>query len=261
MSNEINTLELAKLLAELLKAVPESPGVIGGLSASKAKRLRNELESVIVRLRILADRLDPIRRPDFIFDPSNPEFIGQLIGRTLLEQQRNPLGNLQKFYGSGVYAIYYRGPFSAYRPIRSKEIPVYVGKADPPTPDAKTVVEQGPKLWGRLAEHAKSIRAARTTLDISEFDCRFLVVQSGWQRSAEDYLIHQFHPIWNQSICYGFGKHGDDPKTRSNTRSPWDTLHPGRTWATRDGNRPNAIPAAQIAVQIAEHFRKHVPQS
>lgn len=43
-----------------------------------------------------------------------------------------------------------------------------------------------------------------------------LVVQTGWQDSAENYLIELFEPIWNSevNICFGFGKHGDDPKTR-----------------------------------------------
>jgi len=260
MAHELNIDEVTKLLRQLLAAMPEKPVVVEGLSQGKAKRLRDELETLIARLRLFAERLDPIRRPDFVFDPSNPEFVGQLIGRTLIEQPRSPLSNLPKFYGSGVYAIYYRGPFPAYKPIKGNETPIYVGKADPPTPDAKTVVEQGPKLCTRLGEHAKSIRAAVSTLSIDDFDCRFLVVQSGWQRSAEDYLIHRFHPLWNQGLCYGFGKHGDDPGTRSNSRSPWDTIHPGRGWATKAGNKPNPLSIEQIMEQIAQHYHAHPPK-
>jgi hypothetical protein len=29
-------------------------------------------------------------------------------------------------------------------------------------------------------------------------------------------------------------KHGDSAETRSNKRSPWDVVHPGRAWASHD---------------------------
>ncbi len=62
---------------------------------------------------------------------------------------------------------------------------------------------------------------------------------------------------WNSEvgICYGFGKHGDSAETRSNTRSPWDTLHPGRKWAGK-GNKPNPLSAAKIAALIVAHLKK-----
>lgn len=258
MSN--NFYELTKALVDLLQVLPESPISMDDATSGATKKLRKYVEQVLVRLRPLADQLDPIQRPHFVFDPSNPETIGKLIGQTLLEHQRKHLAFVPKFYGSGVYALYYRGDFPAYKPIRGKETPIYVGKADPPTPDARSYIEQGPKLTGRLAEHAKSIRAAHTTLKLEDFDYRFLVVQSGWQRSAEDYLLNLFKPIWNSKICFGFGKHGDDPRTRGNTRSPWDSLHPGRPWATRPGNKPNPLTKGQIMEQIAEHFRNHQPK-
>jgi len=260
MTSQLNIDETRKLLRLLLEAIPENPPAVEDLTTSRVKRLRGEVETLIGRLQQFAERLDPIRRPDFVFDPSNPQLVGQLIGRTLIEQPHHPLDKLPKFYGSGVYAIYYRGPFDAYKPIKTMKMPIYVGKADPPTPDAKTVMDQGPKLCTRLGEHAKSIRAAISTLRIEDFVCRYLVVRSGWQTSAEDYLIHRFQPIWNQDICYGFGKHGDDPKTRANTRSPWDTLHPGRSWATREGNKPNPYSPDEIKQQIAEHYRQRSRQ-
>lgn len=208
----------------------------------------------------MSRELDPVKQPTFVFDPTNPQIVGSLIGRTMMEQPRHPLANIPKFYGSGVYAIYYNGGFDAYRPIAQTDTPIYAGKADPPAPDLRTAEEQGPKISRRLLEHAKSIKAASSTLNLEDFECRFLVVQSGWQRSAEDYLVHQFRPIWNLNICFGFGKHGDDPSTRANTRSPWDTLHPGRAWATRAGNVPNPSTAKQIKSLISDHFEKHPPR-
>lgn len=252
--------ELTTALVSLLRTLPESPLQIADATNRPAKKLRKYVEQVLARLRPLADQLDPIQRPPFVFDPSNPETIGKLIGQTLLEQEVQALASVPKFYGSGVYALYYRGNFPAYKPIRRVATPIYVGKADPPTPDAKSYYDQGPKLAGRLSEHAKSIRAASMTLRLADFDCRFLVVQSGWQRSAEDYLLNLFKPIWNSKICFGFGKHGDDPKTRGNTRSPWDSLHPGREWATKSGNKPNPLTNEQIIDQIAEHYRKYPPK-
>lgn len=251
--------EVVAALKQLLSVVPEDPTAPTPYG-QRTRQLRADIEVALARLQVLAQCLDPVHRPTFVFDPSNPEFVGRLIGRTLVEQDRQPLASLAKFYGSGVYALYYRGPFPAYADIKGKETPIYVGKADPPAPDAKAPVEQGLKLWERLIrDHARSIRAASSTLDVSDFDCRVLVVQSGWQRAAEEYLIGVFKPVWNQDICYGFGKHGDRAETRSNTRSPWDTLHPGRGWATREANVPNLLSRKQIMEQIEQHFQQYPP--
>ena len=67
--------------------------------------------------------------------------------------------------------------------------------------------------------------------------------------------------MWNSEvgICYGFGKHGDSPTTRTNNRSPWDTLHPGRDWAHRDPNMKDARPATRIVEDIQCHLGKYPP--
>ena len=81
-------------------------------------------------------------------------------------------------------------------------------------------------------------------------------MSSGWQGAAEDYLIDTFRPVWNNEtgICYGFGKHGDAPTTRANQRSPWDTLHPGRSWAWRDPAMANARTRENIVADLVDHF-------
>ncbi|MGH9767997.1 MAG: Eco29kI family restriction endonuclease, partial [Blastocatellia bacterium] len=220
------------------------------------------IEKTIESLQRLLPHLDPIKLPPHVLDPSDPDVEGKLIAETLLVQERHALETVHKFYGSGVYAIYYSGGFDAYKPISGSNTPIYVGKADPATHAAVTPIQQGTKLWSRLNDHRKSITAA-SNLDISEFDCRYLVVKSAWQGTAETYLIERFLPIWNNEagICYGFGKHGDDPETRSNARSPWDTLHPGRKWATKEGNRPYHLSIKQIKEQIAGHFLQRPPQA
>ena len=70
-------------------------------------------------------------------------------------------------------------------------------------------------MSGRLNEHRKNIAKAASTLRLDDFEYRALVVQTGWQSAAENYLIDLFKPIWNNEvgICYGFGKHGDAPET------------------------------------------------
>jgi hypothetical protein len=200
--------------------------------------------------------LDPVRHPSFVFDPGNPAVVGRFIALAMIAQTRTPLLDVERFYGSGVYAIYYIGDFSAYAPIKGAETPIYVGKADPAADTAKTSIEQGEKLSGRLKDHLRNIKKAEDTLRIEDFEYRSLVVQSGWQGAAEDYLIHLFNPIWNNetNICYGLGKHGDDPGTRSNLRSPWDTLHPGRDWAHRDPAMKDARSREQILNDLGRHF-------
>jgi hypothetical protein len=228
------------------------------LKANERRRVDAEVRSVISGLETLLRQIDPIRQPTAVFDPSNPKIIGRFIALALVAQKRLPLGALQDFYGSGVYAIYYVGDFEAYRAVSKSETPVYVGQAAPATNTARTPVEQGDRLTKRLSEHARNIAKATSTLSLDDFECRALVVQSGHETAAEDYLIHLFRPIWNNEtgILYGLGKHGDAAETRGNKRSPWDTLHPGRKWA---GNTilADARSPSQIANDLAEHFKKH----
>ncbi len=123
-------------------------------------------------------------------------------------------------------------------------------------------MEQGKGLANRLInDHRKNIAKASSTLRLEDFEYRALVVQTGWQTSAEDYLIHLFKPIWNNEvgICFGFGKHGDDSATRANLRSPWDTLHPGRDWAHRDPAIKDARAEGRITEEITQHLKKYPP--
>ena len=210
---------------------------------------------------ISATGLDKFREPLSFFDPANPALVGSFVGIGLIAQDRHPLDSVAAFYGSGVYAIYYDGPHTAYKPLVKTEHPIYVGKADPDSPRAKKPREQGRGLFRRLnADHARAIKKVVGTLDIAHFSCRFLVVQSGWQTAAEDYLIDLFKPVWNDEtrICWGIGKHGDSAEVRSNKRSPWDTMHPGRLWAGHT-KLVDARPKARIEADLADHYAKHTP--
>lgn len=226
-------------------------------------KLRNRLDlalrGLVQDVEGALQRIDPIALPSVVFDPSNPKIIGRFTALALVAQDREPLAEIGKFYGSGVYAIYYRGDFEPYGPLKNSETPIYVGQAAPALANAHTARDQGPRLAARLNEHRKNIAKAETTLRGEDFEARFLVVQSGWETAAEDFLIHLFRPVWNSetNILYGLGKHGDDATTRANKRSPWDTLHPGRVWAAKsieDARTPDVIIG-----DLEAHFRSHPP--
>lgn len=242
-------------LYSLLKVLPQDLVLESNTSTHQLRKLRTQISLVLERLEKLLKEAEPVKIPTYVFDPADAQVVGQLIAVTLLKQSREPLASLAKFYGSGVYAIYYDGSFPTYAPLVGHETPIYVGKADPVVSNAKTAIEQGETLRKRLAHHAKTIRAAQN-LDIEDFQVRFLVVRSAWQSTAEHYLIDRFRPIWNKEtkICYGFGKHGDSAGTRKNTRSPWDTLHSGRKWATGPENISNKSSVGEIENRIAKHF-------
>lgn len=227
------------------------------LSPAKRKKLEAEIKRAIDRLTAFLAKLDPIAQPISVFDPSNPKVVGRFVALAMVAQDRYPLADIPRFYGSGVYAIYYTGPFPAYGPISGTETPIYVGQASPAISNARTPTEQGAKLSGRLSDHKKNIGKATSSLDLADFEFRSLVVQSGWETAAEDYLIHLFRPIWNSetNILYGLGKHGDSATTRANKRSPWDTMHPGREWAAASTEDAKSI--AQIDAELAQHFSDH----
>lgn len=228
--------------------------------SSRLKQVRSDIHDAARRLERLSLELDPIPQPDVMFDPSDPKMTGRLIAHAMLEQGRHDLETVGKFYGSGVYALYYVGNFAPYRPISGTETPAYVGKADPARLDAVTPTEQEKRLSTRLGEHLKSIEKAKN-LEVRDFKCKYLVVRSAWQNTAEDYLIDFFKPVWNKEtdVCYGIGKHGDSAKTRRNKRSAWDTIHPGRDWAWTSKAVANDRTVKEITRDIAEHFERNPP--
>lgn len=256
-STKVGANSLERFAAVLDEVVTDLSGSVIG--QSKARKVRQQLEGIARTLLSTSANLDLIRRPTSVFDPSNPVHFGRFIALTMIAQHRTPLAKVDKFYGSGIYAIYYTGTFSAYGPISKRESPIYVGKADPAHDKAVTAVEQGTKLWARIDEHRKSISKSQN-LNVADFDCRFLVVASGWQKAAEEYLINLFRPVWNKEVrlVFGIGKHGDAADTRGNKRSPWDTLHSGRKWAG-DERIINQKSEEQIQKQLSDHFKKVKP--
>lgn len=227
------------------------------ISAHARRKLRGQAHGIAERLTEILRAVDPISEPDSFFDPSNPTVMGAVTALALVAQPRKPLASVTDHYGSGVYAIYYSGPFELYRPISGSETPIYVGQAAPETAGARRPVEQGTRLSRRLKDHKRSVTGAKATIDIDDFEYRSLVVQSKWEGPAEAFLINLFRPIWNKEtkLVFGVGKHGDAPDTRGNKRSPWDVIHNSRAWATTADSRSRE----SIESAVREHFESHPP--
>ena len=218
---------VAKLREDLAELALQARGM--EVTSHGRKKLNAEIATVANELNKLVAELDPRKQPSTVFDPGNPRTIGFFVALALAAQPRRPLKAVEEFFGSGVYAIYYNGDYQLYSPLSKTESPIYVGQAAPGSKNARTPTEQGLRLAARLNEHRKNIERADSLL-IDDFECRVLVVQSGWETGAENYLIQLFNPIWNREVklVYGLGKHGDNADTRGNKRSPWDTFHSGQ---------------------------------
>lgn len=154
------------------------------------------------------------------------------------------------FNGAGVYTLHYTGDFPAYT-AAGLDVPIYVGKADPPGRRQGRTQASTTVLHRRLQEHADSIEAA-SNLSLSNFRCRWLVLDPVWISLTEQVLIAQYQPIWNV-VVDGFGNHDPGAGRRNQRRSRWDTLHPGREWASNLRDRGET--AAEVIAAI-EALRK-----
>lgn len=248
-----------KGLNEALEAVLAAAG--DAPPQAVVRRIREGLTAHAGAVEIARSASDPIRMPSGTFDPSDPKVVGRMVSLALLAQPLIRLADIRPSYGSGVYAIYYRGDHPLYAGIAGSETPIYVGKADPANDDASTTREQGAKLTARLLEHAGTIATAAGYADqlpdglhsirLEDFFCRRLVCATNAQLVAEKHLIRTFWPVWNAETkaCWGMSKHGDAASTRANKRSPWDVVHPGRQWAL-DDRLVNSIEPGEIALRI-----------
>lgn len=220
----------------------------------QAKKLVKHLRQAATHLERIEQLLDPIELPDEVFTLTDPQTVGEVVVHKLLHRDKVQFTDVHRFYGSGVYALYYEGDLPVYEAISRTECPIYVGSAGPDLPTADTPRDQGVRLFGRLSEHFKKSLSKSTDLTPDQFRCRYLVVQSGLEKAAEDFLIRLFHPVWNKEskICSGFGKHGD--RARSEL-SPWDILHGDRGWTEHQTSLRGKTPES-VATDIQNHFKK-----
>ncbi|MGI8980776.1 MAG: Eco29kI family restriction endonuclease [Pirellulaceae bacterium] len=257
MPDQLYERDISQCLDALLKVLPDSGAfaALRDIPRSQAKRIIGKANRIRQILLELVEELDHFKSPENRLDLTNPQVVGAIIGKYLEETRRVPLSQLNQFYGSGVYAIYYVGDAPVYGAISGTECPIYVGSAAPKSKKAETPREQGPSLFIRLSEHTKTIGRA-SNLSLDDFAFRYLVTQSGWELAAEEYLKHEFHSVWNKEtrVCPGFGKHGDTARKEA---SSWDVLHPGRNWAKAQTSRSGKT-AAQITQAIESHFESLV---
>jgi hypothetical protein len=198
------------------------------------------------------------------YNPLDKRNLGQSVAEALLQSELDSLpspGARDGFLGAGVYAIYYFGlatPYPPYRRLAERNrdtaqlVPIYVGKAIPRgarTAGVGIDAPVGTVLFSRMQEHAESIDDA-VNLELSDFKCRFLLVDDIWIPLGESLLIQQFKPIWNVLVG-GFGNHDPGDGQRGQRRSAWDTIHPGRNWAKRL-NQPHQITAEALNQRIEE---------
>ena len=176
---------------------------------------------------------------------------------------------VDRFNGSGIYALYYTGDNHLYAPLAelnrlSYAVPIYVGKAVPRGWRQARVVDntltQSNELHSRIREHSRNIEIG-TGLEISDFNCRFVIFEAAGSdmiSTVEASLIKLFRPLWNTSVD-GFGNHTPGAGRFEQAKSDWDVIHPGRPFA----DRCKGIPKDTLSIQknIQTHFDRHHPKA
>jgi hypothetical protein len=160
------------------------------------------------------------------------------------------------FMGTGVYALYYHGPFGLYAKMTAVNrqecsLPIYVGKAVARgRRTGRETDSDGRELSGRLREHAWSIELAEN-LRVEDFECRFMILEGATSDlivPVESELIRRHNPLWNSGID-GFGNHDPGSGRYNQSPSKWDILHPGREWAKRLTGEPPSLDDIETQVQ------------
>lgn len=207
------------------------------------------------------------------YNPLDRVELGKSVERSLLAR---PLVKLEgflerravKFHGAGLYALYYTGAVDCYADIapprrQPGEVPIYVGRARPPGARQGALGLESttgdPVLFDRLREHARSIQTVENYADetgepdlaLSDFLCRNLVADDIWVPLGEALLIGHYRPVWNVLVD-GFGNHPPGGGRTRQARSLWDTLHPGRKWASSLPDSP--LDRAEIRARVVEHL-------
>lgn len=198
------------------------------------------------------------------YNPLDKQNLAFSIERALLSSNSLALGPLDRFEGAGVYAIYYNGSFPAYSPLMSinaklsNDVPIYVGKAVPEGSRKGGFgnnASDGTPLYKRLMKHSSSLSSA-SNLEIEDFSVRFLTVDDIWIPLGENMLIETFKPLWNREVD-GFGNNDPGARRATQYRSPWDVLHPGRTWAEKLADNPLSVESIQQ--RIKGYFESYMP--
>ena len=192
------------------------------------------------------------------FNPLDKRNLGASVAEAMLRSPSHSLGDLPRFVGAGIYAIYYAGPHPAYSllaqaNLTSERVPIYVGKAVPAGARMGArldVTTTSRALFNRLSEHSESIRAT-ADLAVADFRCKYLVVDDIWIPLGESLLIAKFSPVWNSAID-GFGNHDPGAGRYQGQMPRWDVLHPGRRWASRC--QPRQETASHLSMTVETYL-------
>ena len=201
------------------------------------------------------------------YNPLDYASLSETLARELMAADLIPLVDVEKFYGNGVYALFYSGDFPAYREMADINfsepgtLPIYIGKASPKTLkgndlDACVVDtrQSGTALYDRVAkDHRKSIEQA-INLDVEHFACKMLVLNAVWVPLTESALIGRYVPVWN-SILPGFGNHDPGGGRKEGKIARWDILPPGRG---RETGTSAATDAQQLELEVEQAIRERV---
>jgi hypothetical protein len=204
------------------------------------------------------------------YNPLAKQSLGVSVREALLQQPVQAMPKLlvksnkryvNRFLGAGIYAIYYTGDFVAYKQVAEQNreekfaAPIYVGKAVPEGARKGGVLDttkDTDALFDRLKIHAQTIEQV-TNLELNDFHFRYLVVDDIWIPLGETYMIEKFQPVWNKKVD-GFGNKTPGKRRKTQFKSLWDTVHPGRSYVANLELPVNPKTAEQILKEIEEYL-------
>lgn len=153
--------------------------------------------------------------------------------------------------GPGLYALYYSGAFSLYKPLADAgtEWPIYLGSAMPAGSRTGQVRTGGKsKILERLERHTESVTYAEN-LEEGRFSARWMEVDEPFIILGEILLLRFYRPLWNANLP-GFGNKVVGSERTTGKTSQWDTMHPGRPGS-------GTAPGRDIAL-IKKDLEKHL---
>lgn len=162
---------------------------------------------------------------------------------------------LNKFDGSGIYALFYTGDHELYG--NNDKTPLYIGRVQPKSiPSDKN--KESANLYTKIREQCKSIDDAKN-LSIEDFQCKYMVLdqtEMSLSEAIENELINKFRPTWN--LCVeGFSNHNPGKGRLKQSPSEWDTLHPGRQWVKK---LQGAVKSKSVIKRKVKNYLKEVEQ-
>ena len=187
--------------------------------------------------------MNQFRRSDHVYISRDFE---EIIKDTIRFFNGTPVYKLpppERFYGTGVYAVYCiakSGIYSKYHRVNrtSFRTPIYVGKAVPKGwRQARIIHDLNSRtfeLHSRLREHSRGIELG-SGLNLNSFFCRFMILEgkeTDLIGTVEAALIRIYTPLWN-AVVDGFGNHDPGKGRYNQAKSDWDVCHPGRKWADK----------------------------